>query len=72
MAETFLRKKTLNGHNRVNSSAYYMMFYHGSFILSKLSFLQLDMHLFYPSSLSSGPVLRHLTESSITTTEINL
>ena len=24
------------------------------------------------SSLSSGPVLRHLTESSITTTEINL
>ena len=25
----------------------------------------------YGSSLSSGPVLRHLTESSITTTEIN-
>ena len=35
-----------------------------------------EHHLEFPSlkggSLSSGPVLRHLTEGSITTTEINL
>ena len=44
-----------------------------SAILSSLRFLtRQGISFLAKNSLSSGPVLRHLTESSITTTEINL
>ena len=44
-----------------------------SAILSSLRFLtRQGISFLAKSSLSSGPVLRHLTESSITTSEINL